>query len=346
MARICELSSDQETVVKELTRALQSGHITLMLGSGASYPAIPLAGNIEAQIDTHTAAGRPDEATRLLYSLLHALQSATNDIVGPMANPVCLQTLAHYKTLLQTIERVLAARHSTILPRQATIFTTNYDVFLDVAATACESALLANGFGAPVSPDGEVDFSPRHFFRATYDTGDLYEYRVELPSLNLVKLHGCASWARDGDRILRRRVHCGLPPVEADLDAIRAFVERFAVVMPQSTKFNTTVLNRTYYDLLRLYANVLERENVLLVSFGFSFRDEHIVHLTRRALRNPTLRIVVPAYDRATMTFLADTFAAHSNVIVVVAADGESIDFTRFNALLAAAVPSHAGNTR
>ena len=346
MARIYELSTDQEVVVKDLTKALQSSHIMLMLGSGASYPAIPLAGNIEAEIDAHTQGGRPDEATRLLYELLHALQTATNDIVGPLTNPACVQTLTQYKELLRTVERVLVARHSTILPRQATVFTTNYDVFLDVAAADCESALLMNGFGASASPDGHVDYSPRHFFRATYDTGDLYEYTVELPSVNLVKLHGCASWNRVGDGIHRRRSQFDLPAAGADIAVMRTFVERFAVVMPQATKFNTTLLNRTYYDLLRLYANVLERQSVLLVSFGFSFRDEHILHLTRRALRNPTLRIVVPAYNRPTVDFLADTFAANSNVLVVAAPDGEVIDFARFNALLAAAVPSHAGIAR
>jgi len=343
MARIYELSTEQEAVVKDLTKAFQSAHIMFMLGSGASCPAVPLAGNIEAEIDAHTAAGRLDDATALLYDLLHALQAATNDIVGPLAISACAQTLAQYQALLRTIERVLGARHSTILPRQATVFTTNYDVFLDVAAAACESALLANGFGASASPDGSVEYSPKHFFRATYDTGDLYEYKVELPSVNLVKLHGCASWLRDGDRLLRRRTHCDLPGPGADIVAMRTFVERFAIVMPQSTKFNTTVLNRTYYDLLRLYANVLERENVLLVSFGFSFRDEHILHLTKRALRNPTLRLVVPAYDRAGATSLAGMFAAHSNVLVVAAPDGEVIDFTRFNALLTEAVPAHAG---
>lgn len=129
------------------------------------------------------------------------------------------------------IERVLGSRHSTILPRQATVFTTNYDVFLDVAAADCESALLANGFGASASPDGDVDYSPRHFFRATYDTGDLYDYKVELPSVNLVKLHGCSSWNRDGDRILRRRSQCDLPAAGVDIAAMRTFVERFAVVM-------------------------------------------------------------------------------------------------------------------
>src|SRR4051794_6022520 len=98
----------------------------LMLGSGASHAAISLAGDIEQRIDVHTAAGEHEQATRLLYHLLHAFQSATNDIVGPLANPASVQTLAQYKVLLQTIERVLAARHSTILPRQATIFTTNY----------------------------------------------------------------------------------------------------------------------------------------------------------------------------------------------------------------------------
>jgi len=97
MARIYELSTERETVAKESTQAFQSAHITFMLGSGASHPAIPLAGDIEAEIDAHTAGGRRDEATRLLFDLLHALQAATNDIVGPLAIPACAQTLTHYK---------------------------------------------------------------------------------------------------------------------------------------------------------------------------------------------------------------------------------------------------------
>ena len=37
-----------------------------------------------------------------------------------------------------------------------------------------------------------------------------------------------------------------------------------------SKKFGETVLERYYYDLLRIYANELDRNNALLLVFGFS----------------------------------------------------------------------------
>ncbi len=49
-------------------------------------------------------------------------------------------------------------------------------------------------------------------------------------------------------------------------------------------------MDSTYYELLRIYNNELDREGTLLVSFGFSFGDKHILDITRRALKNPTLR--------------------------------------------------------
>jgi hypothetical protein len=117
------------------------------------------------------------------------------------------------------------------------------------------------------------------------------------------------------------------------------FVKSFAVILPHAGKFNATVLDRTYYELLRLYANALDKENALLIAFGFSFRDEHILHSTKRALKNPTLRLVVVAYNDASRAALEVTFEGFNNVLIVHLPDPAVIDFTRFNQLLVTAAP-------
>ena len=49
-----------------------------------------------------------------------------------------------------------------------------------------------------------------------------------------------------------------------------------------------------------MYSNALERTSTLLIVAGFSFADEHLANITKRAANaNPTLQIVVFAYDRS-----------------------------------------------
>lgn len=49
---------------------------------------------------------------------------------------------------------------------------------------------------------------------------------------------------------------------------------------------------------MRIYSNALERENSLLFVMGFSFADEHIAQITKRAAdTNPTLQVVIFAYS-------------------------------------------------
>jgi len=74
--------------------------------------------------------------------------------------------------------------------------------------------------------------------------------------------------------------------------------EKLSIVNPTKDKFRETILNQTYYELLRIYANELEKENTVLFVMGFSFADEHIRELTLRvANSNPTLQIFIFAYD-------------------------------------------------
>ncbi|MDP3292366.1 MAG: SIR2 family protein, partial [Sulfuricurvum sp.] len=91
-----------------------------------------------------------------------------------------------------------------------------------------------------------------------------------------------------------------LPTGKINENKFKFFLEEYdklSIVNPTKGKFQQTVLDQKYYDLLRIYANELERENTLLFVMGFSFADEHIRDLTIRvANSNPTLMIYVFAH--------------------------------------------------
>ena len=81
---------------------------------------------------------------------------------------------------------------------------------------------------------------------------------------------------------------------ESFLDAYRSLI----IINPTKRKFELTVVDYHFYELMRIYANALEKENTLLFVAGFSFADEHIATITKRAAEsNPTLQIIVFAFN-------------------------------------------------
>jgi len=343
MARIVELDMPDDGIRKTLTRSFQSAYVSFLIGSGASQPAIPTAGRIEQEIADLFEAGRDEEARLRMYEFLASLQEPMNKLIEEEDDDLNNRALENYRRYLGIVETILSERRTDILPKQATIFTTNYDLFIEKASASHSALKLNDGFTRLPRLDSRMEYSSRTFFNATYNTGNLYDYKVEVPSINLVKLHGSISWKKEGDDILFSVKKRDLLPAVRTPDDVRAFNESYAVVLPQTTKFRTTLMERNYYELLRIYANELDRENALLVAFGFSFGDDHIFDITRKALKNPTLKLVVFAFNEADRDTFAVKFEGHNNVDIVAPPVGEQIDFQRFNATLASCLPKAEG---
>lgn len=114
--------------------------------------------------------------------------------------------------------------------------------------------------------------------------------------------------------------------------AFSAGYDKLGIVNPDKRKFATTVLNETYYELIRRFANELEKENSVLFVHGFSFRDEHLRDLVLRAARtNPTLQVVAFCYSRGGLTdyetLLPNTEVKNGNIQFVAPDDpGEDED--------------------
>ncbi|MNH31635.1 hypothetical protein D3C79_920180 [compost metagenome] len=68
----------------------------------------------------------------------------------------------------------------------------------------------------------------------------------------------------------------------------------------------------------------------MLVTFGFSFADEHILNLVMRSLSNPGLQVFVCCYSKPGHIAMEDKFRGHRNVKCLMLQNGE-MNFTAFN---------------
>ncbi|GFE87808.1 SIR2 family protein [Steroidobacter agaridevorans] len=340
MARVLKLDSVSDDIHRGLSRSFQSGHINFMIGSGASWPAIATAGSIEQEIVKLFDSNKEDDGYLKLYDFLTTIQTPTNDLLADAENAKNAETVGHYVKYLGIIEAILSERRTRLLPKQATIFTTNYDLFIEKASLSYPSLRLNDGFSRTPSLNGRADYSSRTFFTTTSSTGNLYNYKVDIPCINLIKLHGSLSWKRDGDNVLFSVEKKPILPDDKSPAKVREFVDEYAVVLPQTKKFRTTLMESTYYELLRIYANELDREGTLLIGFGFSFGDEHILGITRRALKNPTLRLVAFAFSDADTEAFLKRFDGYNNVEVIAPPAGRKIDFKAFNEILGSVLPA------
>lgn len=153
---------------------------------------------------------------------------------------------------------------------------------------------------------------------------------------NLIKVHGAVNWKEQdrtiqSDTMLMFYVQQALENIDKDYfvnlykadgtektydevkteaDGIALFLpdnaydkffdtyNQIVMINPTKDKFRTSVLDYHFYELMRIYSNALEKENSLLFVMGFSFADEHIAQITKRAAdTNPTLQVIVFAYS-------------------------------------------------
>lgn len=341
MARTVSTKSDQSECDAILTKALQSGHINFLVGSGASLPAIAIAGDIETTLDKLLQASDSKGFEETKYKFLYQLQTSTNALIADSGDEANKATLDQYRQFLSNLSRILDERKTELLPKQITIFTTNYDLFVERAAEGILNLRLNDGFSRNPAICESYAFQPEHYFDVTFKTGTLFKYRFPIPTVNLIKLHGSLSWRLSNGVLTYSAQQRTIPqPDSATLAKnIAEFASSFCIVLPTKEKFSETVLTRVYYDLLRIFANTLEIENTILVCFGFSFKDEHLADIVTRALKNPTLLVLIVSHDEDSVAAYREQFKRYNNVVILHPEGTETINFSNLNNLLTSVVP-------
>lgn len=346
--------------IEKLKSLIESCHLNFLIGSGASRDHLGTLGNIESLL---TELGERDiksdekiviDATIKYQYFLIAIKGNLEIESGTSIE--LTETKTAYKNYLNTLIELLKRRKSNLLSKQINIFTTNMDLFHEYLLEEL-GAEYNDGFSGRL----KSVFGTENYHNTILKTSSHYDYRSEIPLVNLYKLHGSLNWLEKSNEIiydhslsiLNQIDGLVFPPSEfisifnGDGSAMilneiiqaiddhlitkttnhEAFLEAYnklVMINPTKDKFATTTQNLLFYELLRMYSNHLEKENSILFVLGFSFADEHIREITKRVIKaNPTLLIVVFAFNEASKASIEDYLGISSNVIVLAPKDGE-----------------------
>lgn len=321
-------------------RVFQSANINFLIGSGASLPAIKVLGTIETDLQQLINDEQEEEYFRMAANFLSAvwlphecmLERGNGAPFAPqvITNVEC--TRANYDAFMSSLEKILTRRRTGLLPRRINVFTTNYDLFIEEAATRNKNILINDGFNKRANIWGDEEFDAGSFNYSVSATGNLYNYKVELPTVNLIKLHGSLSWMHYKGQIVYN-IGDKKPLSFATPAEMKKWVLDHALILPRKEKFKETLLQNVYYDLLRTYSNELDKEATLLIIFGFSFADEHLETITKKALRNATLKLLIFAFNEASVGSFMEKFRDYSNVEIIYRPGG-NVDFPVMNNII------------
>jgi hypothetical protein len=244
-------------------------------------------------------------------------------------------TYKAYKDFFKTLNHILYERRSNTVNKQINLFTTNIDIFIEKLLEDLDLQ-FNDGFNGVFNKK----FSLSNFKKSFYQKSLHYDNISEIPVFNLLKIHGSVTWEMNKGNINFSNLNIlqevtdeiskislvnvktlndakwtaetrnltineivdevtAITPVPIVADFIKSY-EKLQIVNPTKDKFKDTTFNKNYYELLRLYANELEKENSVLYVMGFSMADEHIREITIRAIKsNPTLKIFIVSYTEA-----------------------------------------------
>ena len=99
MAKTIEISKIKD----QFQSYIQSGNLNFLLGSGASLPAIRLAGNIEKEINELLEAEKTDDANLLALSFIEGLEEQHSTELEAEEKEKYIQTLENYKSFMKVL---------------------------------------------------------------------------------------------------------------------------------------------------------------------------------------------------------------------------------------------------
>lgn len=253
-----------------------------------------------------------------------------------LPNDCYKDTIKQYALFLSTLNEILNRRGNRLTPKQVNLFTTNIDTLIENAVEEV-GVEFNDGFKGTVNQIFDesnfrksISKASLHFQSvAELPVFNLYKIHGSInwekiskdrvgndSKLNQVQKISAALGGIDADQFIETTYDDGGVTKNytyaelkdtikklaiANNDQYDGFLEEYdklIMVNPTKHKFQETVMDMHFYELMRLYSNSLEKENSVLFVTGFSFADEHIANLTMRAANsNPTLLVIIFAFD-------------------------------------------------
>ncbi len=278
---------------------------------------------IDAQIKGYAGAAGRDEPniedyTRLANELLrgleilgdgnkNALRAELNNLISGFANSILssenriLKASKAEEAFNYLISFLMSFASRSGTRDRLNIFTTNYDRIIEEGADLAGLHLLDRFVGRlnPVFRSSRLDVDMHY-----NPPGIRGEPRYLEGVARYTKLHGSVDWIqvqsenRNQNMIRRAGIPLGAEDIAAYLKAPGFYGADALKLMiyPNAAKDRETAIY-PYVDLFRDMAAAICRPNNTLVTFGYSFGDEHINRIIEDMLTIPSTHLVVIAYD-------------------------------------------------
>lgn len=282
---------DDAELIKELRKMMITKQLNFLIGSGTSAKAIGLMGEYQKQAEeilrdplndyNQVVAGIPDlDKQNVLsnYLLLKKVKETSKKLLNSSydSEEEIKENLDEYSAFIQAVVELLNLSNSRQAPKSANIFTTNYDLFIEKSVDFIPPTTKF------VFNDGAKGYFNRILDSSNYNQVVSYKglndnYISEIPSITLIKPHGSVNWTKDDNKIVIEKEVKSSP----------------VVVKPTGLEGQETFLNNHFHEMLRVFQLELDKPQTVLFVIGFSFQDDHIAKMIKRALQNPELMIYV-----------------------------------------------------
>lgn len=205
------------------------------------------------------------------------------------ADPVCRETAINKLVLF-----LMSFASRTGTRDRLNIFTTNYDRLIEAGADVAGLRLIDRFVGAlsPIFRSSRMDVDMHY-----NPPGIRGEPRYLEGVARFTKLHGSLDWINVGEDIRRIGLPFGAKTIQPFLETA-GFDASYSSLMiyPNSAKDRETA-EYPYVELFRDFAAALCRPNSTLVTYGYSFGDDHINRVIRDMLTIPSTHLVIIDYS-------------------------------------------------
>ena len=174
------------------------------------------------------------------------------------------------------------------------LFTTNYDRLIEAGADIAGIHLIDRFVGAlsPIFRSSRLDIDMHY-----NPPGIRGEPRYLEGVVRFTKLHGSIDWINVNHNVRKIGLPFGAREIQPYLDAPGMNTDPSKIMIyPNSSKDRETA-EYPYVELFRDFAAALCRPNSTLITYGYSFGDEHINRVIRDMLTIPSTHLVVIAYE-------------------------------------------------
>lgn len=205
------------------------------------------------------------------------------------------------------------------------IFTTNYDRLIEAGADVAGLRLIDRFVGAlsPVFRSSRLDIDMHY-----NPPGIRGEPRYLEGVARFTKLHGSLDWINVENDIRRIGLPFGAETLKPFLETAGLSTDFSSLMIyPNSTKDRETA-EYPYVELFRDFAASLCRPNSTLVTYGYSFGDDHINRVIRDMLTIPSTHLVAIDYSDSTGRIMKnfEAWGHQSQMSLIIGKDTANID--------------------